>query len=177
MSYQKNTKGAFIDLIGDAHSYTKPERFSINSPLLMSEELRKLTLVYNSAVDQIIGKLRYLAKLEELILQVRAMENLSEIKLSVVRENYIYARSPFIRIGSSTNDLRVIVGKTNVFGKDLMQLENNPVFMNTARLKMLKAMKKLIQKSAAQLPGLGDLSAELKGDESDYHLRFYSYTS
>lgn len=63
-------------------------KFVINSPLSASEELKSLTKVYSNSVDQISDKLNYLAKLEELILEMRAMENLVEIKLSIVRDDY-----------------------------------------------------------------------------------------
>lgn len=172
MSKQKHTKGAFIDLIGDPYSYSEMAKFVINSPLPASEELKSLTKVYSNSVDQITDKLNYLAKLEELILQMRAMENLVEIKLSIVRDDYVYARSPFLRIGSSTKDLRIIVGKTDSLGNDLEKLEKDDVFMERAKRKMKESMKEMIVKTASALPGLGDLSTNLFKDDSSNRIDY-----
>lgn len=172
MSKQKHTKGAFIDLIGDPYSYSEMAKFVINSPSPASEELKSLTKVYSNSVDQITDKLNYLAKLEELILQMRAMENLVEIKLSIVRDDYVYARSPFLRIGSSTKDLRIIVGKTDSLGNDLEKLEKDDVFMERAKRKMKESMKEMIVKTAAALPGLGDLSTNLFKDDSSNRIDY-----
>ena len=172
MSKQKHTKGAFIDLIGDPYSYSEMAKFVINSPSPASEELKSLTKVYSNSVDQITDKLNYLAKLEELILQMRAMENLVEIKLSIVRDDYVYARSPFLRIGSSTKDLRIIVGKTDSLGNDLEKLEKDDVFMERAKRKMKESMKEMIVKTVAALPGLGDLSTNLFKDDSSNRIDY-----
>ena len=172
MSKFKHIRGAFIDLIGDTGSYTEPEKFLINNPSKASSELQFLTTVYQNTVDRISEKLNYLARLEELILQIRAMEDLSEIKLSIVRGEYIYARSPFLRIDSSTKDLRVIVGKIEEFGKNLEELEKNPIFILKAKLKLIKSMKNMIVKTAAALPGLGDLSTNLYKDDNDNRIDY-----
>jgi hypothetical protein len=94
------------------------------------------------------------AILEETILQLRAKENIREIKLSVVREEYIYARSPFYRKGSSTKDIRVIVGRTDINGDDLNRLEKDIQFMERAKRKIQVAMDKVISENKNELTKL-----------------------
>jgi hypothetical protein len=81
-----------------------------------------------------------LAKLEEIIMQLRSKETImDELKLSLVRE-YIYARALFYREGKGTKDIRVIVGKTDVHGEDIELLGNTVEFMELAKGKLLNAM-------------------------------------
>lgn len=49
--------------------------------------------------------------MEEIIMQLHAIDSLAEVKLFVVRD-YIYARAPFFRRYNKSKDLRVIVCKT-----------------------------------------------------------------
>jgi hypothetical protein len=157
----KHVNGAFINLMNDQNSCSEPEKFIINSPSIESRQLKTLTMMYNNNVESVIDRISYLAKLEELILQLRALENLKEIKLSIVRDRYIYARSPFLKIGSSTKDHRIIVGKTEYLGNDLNQLSQDRNFMDYVKLKMEKSMKTLIIKTAQKIPSLKELSTNL----------------
>jgi hypothetical protein len=75
------------------------------------------------------------------------MENLSEIKLSIVRDEYIYARSPFYRRGGSTKDIRVIVGRTDINGDDLNRLSKDIKFMEICQRKIKTAMSAVIQQN------------------------------
>ncbi len=61
-------------------------------------------------VKEIGGDYTKLASLEEIIIQMRIREDLSDIKLTQVRE-YIYARTPFYRKDKKSKDVRVIVDK------------------------------------------------------------------
>ena len=161
MSKLKHVNGAFINLMNDQNSYTEPEKFIINSPSIVSGQLKTLTMVYNNNVENVIDKISYLAKLEELILQLRALENLKEIKLSIVRDQYIYARAPFLKIGSSSKDHRIIVGKTEFLGNNLNQLTRDKNFMNGVKLEMEKSMKSIIIKTASKIPSLKELTTNL----------------
>jgi hypothetical protein len=85
-----------------------------------------------------------LAKLEEIILQIRAKESMvnggtEELKLSLVRD-YLYARYPFYRKGMTTKDIRVIVDKSEFWGDDLNRLTKNNEFMTKAVEKLEKVM-------------------------------------
>ena len=132
--------GAFVNLIGENINDCSPKLFLKNSPDSRSRELNNLTTIYENKFEEVHDKLYYMSKLEELILQGRAMENLKEIKLSIVRDEYIYARSPFFRIGNSVNDLRITVGKTQDHGNNLSDLEENERFMRMVESKMKSKM-------------------------------------
>jgi hypothetical protein len=85
---------------------------------------------------------------------MRAKESLSQIKLSVVRSEYIYARSPFYRRGGSTKDIRVIVGKVDLDGDDLDMLAKDLKFMERAKRKIQTAMDKIIAENRNELTKL-----------------------
>ena len=114
----------------------------------MSGELNDFTDYYKQVVTKWKSQFDTVALLEEIILQLRAKENISEIKLSVIRDEYIYARSPFFRRGGSTKDIRVIVGKTDIDGDDVDMLSKDLTFW-----------KKDMKKSWGH--GLGDVRTKL----------------
>jgi hypothetical protein len=84
-----------------------------------------------------------LASLEEVIMQMRIREDLSNIKLSLVRD-YIYARTPFYRKDKKAKDVRVIVSKLDlqpeVTATGIEILLRNKEFMDKAQTKLYEAM-------------------------------------
>jgi hypothetical protein len=93
-----------------------------------------------------------LAKLEGVIMQMRAKELISEeVKLSLVRDEYIYARTIFYREDRETKDIRIIVGKTEFYGNDLEKLYRDRAFMDIAKEKLAKAIDKEIQRNLKDL--------------------------
>jgi hypothetical protein len=93
-----------------------------------------------------------LAKLEGVIMQMRAKELISEeVKLSLVRDEYIYARTLFYREDRETKDIRVIVGKTEFHGNNLEELSRDETFMRLAKDKLAKAIDKEIQRNLNEL--------------------------
>jgi hypothetical protein len=83
-----------------------------------------------------------LASLEEIIIQMRIREDLSDIKLTQVRE-YIYARTPFYRKDKKSKDVRVIVDKVEFHPESDGNLEillGNKDFMEKAKNKLAQAM-------------------------------------
>lgn len=142
--YPKHVNGVFTEIVGSDKEISKFELFLMASPEGTSSDLTKLTGTYKNIVTQWKSNFETVAVLEELILQMRSMENLSEIKLSKVRDEYIYARSPFFRRGGSTKDIRVIVGRTDINGKDLNALAKDITFMELAKRKIKTAMNEVI---------------------------------
>jgi hypothetical protein len=109
-----------------------------------SPELSKWSKKYRDHINKNKVRFQNLAKLEEVIMQLRSKETLLEnIKLSLVRE-YIYARALFYREGKGTKDIRVIVDKTDIYGDDLNGLLKNKEFMSKAVNKLQAAMDKEI---------------------------------
>jgi len=105
-----------------------------------SPDFKKCVELYKRLVVDTQTNLEYLAKLEEIITQIRCQElAFKEIKLSEVR-GYIYARAPFFQFGSNKKDIRVTVGKTVDYGEDLSVLLEDDQFVRNAKKKLVGKM-------------------------------------
>lgn len=138
----KTIGGVFVDIVGSASRISKYDEF-INSgkSLKSSKSLKAITADYKKLIDAQKDQYRVLADLEQLILQKRVRENLNpkDIKLSVLRE-YIYARVSFYRTNTSTKDIRVLVGFSDMYGKTLKDIAKNKIFQQDATIKLQDAM-------------------------------------
>jgi hypothetical protein len=138
----KTIGGVFVDIVGSASRISKYDEF-INSGknLKSSKSLKAITADYKKLIDAQKDQYRVLADLEQLILQKRVRENLNpkDIKLSVLRE-YIYARVSFYRTNTSTKDIRVLVGFSDMYGKTLKDIAKNKIFQQDATIKLQDAM-------------------------------------
>jgi hypothetical protein len=139
----KLTDGVFADLVGTSKEIDKYDEFlnCIDSKSKNLKNLRKEYEIMTGSNKKLFNKL---AKLEEIILQIRAKESMvnggtEELKLSLVRD-YLYARYPFYRKGMTTKDIRVIVDKSEFWGDDLNRLTKNNEFMTKAVEKLEKVM-------------------------------------
>jgi hypothetical protein len=144
------TEGVFTGIVGTREKISSYDKFlNVNVDLTRkhSPELTKYCKKYRDIINKNKVKFQNLAKLEEVIMQIRSKETLLEnIKLSTVRE-YIYARSLFYREDKGTKDIRVIVDKTDIYGTDLKSLLENKDFMSKATSKLESAMDKDIQEN------------------------------
>jgi hypothetical protein len=154
MNKLKHVNGVFTEIVGTQKQLSQFEQFLNMDPKESSDELKRLTHTYRNIVTKWKANFDSAALLEETILQLRAKENITEIKLSIVRDEYIYARSPFYRRGGSTKDIRVIVGKTDIDGEDLNRLSKNIQFMERAKRKIQVAMDKIIAENKNELTRL-----------------------
>ena len=138
----KTIGGVFVDIVGSASRISKYDEF-INSGknLNSSKSLKAITADYKKLIDAQKDQYRVLADLEQLILQKRVRENLNpkDIKLSILRE-YIYARVSFYRTNTSTKDIRVLVGFSDMYGKTLKDIAKNKIFQQDATIKLQDAM-------------------------------------
>jgi hypothetical protein len=138
----KTIGGVFVDIVGSASRISKYDEF-INSGknLKSSKSLKAITADYKKLIDAQKDQYRVLADLEQLILQKRVRENLNpkDIKLSILRE-YIYARISFYRTNTSTKDIRVLVGFSDMYGKTLKDIAKNKIFQQDATIKLQDAM-------------------------------------
>ena len=138
----KTIGGVFVDIVGSASRISKYDEF-INSgkSLKSSKSLKAITADYKKLIDAQKDQYRVLADLEQLILQKRVRENLNpkDIKLSMLRE-YIYARVSFYRTNTSTKDIRVLVGFSDMYGKTLKDIAKNKIFQQDATIKLQEAM-------------------------------------
>lgn len=153
----KFTTGVFTDIAGDQKQTPTFSQFLNVQELLKkpTEELNTYLEVYKKKVTDIKPEVEILAKLEDVIMQLRTRDNLNpkEIKLNVVRE-YIYARIPFHRKDKETKDIRVIVGQIDEYGTDVKKLLSNKKFVATAKEKLTLAMNEVIIQSVELLNAL-----------------------
>ena len=153
----KLTEGVFAGIVGTREKISSYDKFlNVNVDLTIkhSDDLNKYCKKYRDVINKNKVKFQNLAKLEEVIMQLRSKETIKEnVKLSLVRE-YIYARSLFYREDKGTKDIRVIVGKTEFYGTDLEKLADSPVFMDTAVTKLETAMDKEISENLKLIEGI-----------------------
>jgi archaellum component FlaC len=139
MDKLNTTNGVFLDIIANDTELSKFDVF-INGAkdTKKNKQLIGYTKEYKDLTKQYTSVFEKLALLEELILQQRAIYNLTDIKVSFVRE-YIYVRTPFFRRNHSSKDIRVLVDR-NEFWDITDDLMNNPKFVEVAKQKLLDAM-------------------------------------
>ena len=154
MNKQKHVNGVFTEIVGTPKTISSFEQFLNMDPPESSKDLKQMTHTYRNIVTKWKTQFDTVALLEETIMQLRSKENLNEIKLSVVRDDYIYARSPFYRMGGSTKDIRCIVGKVDIDGDDLNRLAKDITFMERAKRKIQTTMDKIIAQNRNQLTKL-----------------------
>jgi hypothetical protein len=141
--YNKTIDGVFVDIVGDTDQPSMYHKFvnngnSITNP---SRDLIMYTTQYKDVINSYNLVFERLAHLEEIIMQLRSVDDIQDIKLSVVRE-YIYARCPFYRKDKTSKDIRVIVDKVEFWpNHSVDDLINDSDFMEKSKIKLIKAMK------------------------------------
>jgi hypothetical protein len=143
----KLTGGIFAEIVGGT---TQSNSYDI----FMNEdsdntELKSYLERYRTIITKNKTEFEKMARLEEIIMQIRAKQNLDDIKLSLVRE-YIYARCAFFRKEKTSKDIRVIVDNIEFWNNSSMDdLAGNKEFMDKAKKKLIKAMNKEIEENIA----------------------------
>ena len=149
--FNKATEGVFTDIVGGGTQIASYDSFiNYGTDLKNSKELKKYTKQYTDLIMENKNTFLKLSKLEEVIMQQRSMENIDDIKLSLVRE-YIYARCPFYRKGKLSKDIRVIVDKSEFYEDSIEDLPKNKAFMDRAIEKLKKAMMTEIKENIHEL--------------------------
>lgn len=117
-------------------------------------ELSTCIKQYKKLIKNNKSNLNAIALIEETIIQLRCKDTIDgNIKFSVVRD-YIYARAPFILKGKKLKDIRVIVGKTSVFGTDTVKMEKDKNLLEIAYVKLQTAMTDVINENLKQIDKL-----------------------
>ena len=133
----------FANVVGTEDKVSLYDKFASTDSVLKigeTKDLKEAKNLYSKIINKHKVVLEELAKLEEAIVQLRCREQvLEEFKLSKVRE-YIYARALFYRPGREVKDIRVIAGRTDVYGEDVNDWYNNGDLMNIAKSKLAEAM-------------------------------------
>ena len=142
----KSTYGVFNQIIKSSTHGTFDD-FANELVAIPSNELTSFIEEYKNRIKKSRSELITLAKLENIIIQLRS-KNLqpSDIKLSFVRD-YIYARTFFYREGKKSHDIRVLVGLKTIYGDNIHTLANDKDFMAIAIEKLTPAINAEINKS------------------------------
>lgn len=155
---EKHVNGVFTDIIGNPPRLNEFELFIRKGPEDPSDTLSKYTKKYQDMVTRWKSDFEKMALLEELILQLRAKENIKEIKFSIVREKYLYARTPFYRVNGTSKDIRVILGQKSQFEvetmDDIKDLYSDLPFMENTKRRLITAMDEIIVYNADRLKNL-----------------------
>lgn len=120
----------------------------------------KLTENYSELYLIVKNTLLTLSKMEELIVQKNTRNNISSISLDIIN-GYIYARHSFFRTDRDLKDVRVIIAKVDLIKetfkyKNITDLLKQPEFCNICRIKLTKAMDKIIDKTNFEIQLLLD---------------------
>lgn len=168
----KDNQGVFINIAGSYSSVPDYEQF-INKPnqdLHPEYCLANYVSEYSTKVQQHKLDIEQLAHLEKIIMQIRALSNLSgNVKLYTVRDTYIYARCSFYRNDSDTNEVRLLIDPIDLHfpqgTADLRMLSGKTDFMDKVYDKMKIVMraeingnitdyKKIYSKNICDIPNL-----------------------
>jgi hypothetical protein len=157
----KDNQGVFINIAGDTSSIPDYEQF-INRPsqdLHPEYCLANYITEYSTKVQQHKLDIEQLAHLEKIIMQIRALSNLTgNVKLYTVRDTYIYARCPFHRNESEVNEVRLLI--------DPIDLHFPTGKAGTADLKILSDKKDFMDKVYDKMKIV--MRAEINGNITDY---------
>jgi hypothetical protein len=141
----RDIEGVFVNIVGNEKERSSFDRFLDYGNSLAnknSKNLNQFVKYYQDLITDVKTTVNQLAELEVIIMQLRTKENLTneDIKLNIVRNEYIYARCPFFRTDKTTKDIRVIVDNVEFWGSDLKKLSGNEKFMGKAYSKLIDAM-------------------------------------
>jgi len=145
--YNRLTQAVFSDIVKTDNRLSLYERFlNVDTALEITtdELLDEFKDQYQHVTNVLRKDLNALAKMEEVIIQMRCKKLISEnMKISIGR-GYIYARTLFYRGERDVKDIRVLVDSTKDWGDDPKKLIGDPFFMNIAKRMLIDAMDKHI---------------------------------
>lgn len=145
--FNQTIDGVFVDIVGNSNQISTYDKFvGYGKDIKTTDTINVYTKEYQDLISGNKVTFWKLAKLEEIIMQLRTKENIDDIKLSLVRD-YIYARCPFYRKDKMSKDIRVIVDKSEFHGTDMDKLAKSKTFMKTAEDKLRKAMELEIEEN------------------------------
>lgn len=140
----------FSDIVGSDERVSSYDKFLSTDKALdipLNLHLKETKALYQKLVNKQKVQLENLARVEETIVQLRCYQmSMMDYKLSLVRE-YIYARCLFFRLGKDVKDIRVVVGRTDIWGNDLEALRDNKEFTKEVKEKLETAMMMEIRES------------------------------
>lgn len=157
---KKLTDVTFGEIVGTESTISSYDKFlDIDTFLNITpdNDLKFVKNEYKNIVNKIKTDMEILSLIEEVIIQIRCRECITkEMKLSILRE-YIYVRSTFYRRRNEIKDIRICVGKTDVYGTDVRDMELNEKFMEMATNKMVETMNNEIKQNLETIKYLNNV--------------------
>jgi len=140
----------FNDIIANQDRIGAMEQFlATDSDLNIkeTEDIKRYKELYKQLVIELSSPFEELARIEEMIVQLRCLEMMpKEIKFYMSRE-YVYARTLFYRSNMEIKDIRVMVGRLDEFEEPFEILVEYPEFRMLAENKLRDAILKEIKSS------------------------------
>lgn len=137
----KDLNGVFSNIVSGTPAYYSflNEQNKLKPP---KQELSRLNNEYKGYINKYGDVFEKMSILEILIIQNRILENFSEKDIKIYKlRNYLYARLPFNKLDSDSKDIRVIIGKTELWGTNIKKLYTNENFMNIVKEKLINTIK------------------------------------
>ena len=135
----KTIEGVFTDIVGTNSKISLYDAF-MNREEKVSKEIKSYLSEYKKLIDKNKNDFEKLAALEEIIMQMRTKDNISDIKISVVRD-YIYARCPFYRKDKVAKDIRIIIDHLEFYKDRINEIESIPELLAKAKEKLGTVME------------------------------------
>lgn len=152
----KDNQGVFVNVTGTDQTVPAYEQFIKKPSQDLHPEycLANYIAEYSGKVQELKVDLQQLTQLEIIIMQIRALSNLSgNIKLYTVRDTYVYARCGFYRNEVDVNEVRVLIDPLDLHfpqgTADLKILFGKTDFMSRVYDKLSSVMRKEINDNIA----------------------------
>jgi len=139
--YNKYTDSVFNRLKGDYDKFIQ-----MGTEFDSSQELLKLERQYKHGVEQLRLPIETISILEEIIMQMRTVENIRDTRLGT-QQDLIFIRCPFYRTDTEGKDIKAYVGTTHVYGTDLDSLYEDDDFIFKAEKKLKDKMYEIIERN------------------------------
>ena len=158
IKYQKND-GAFTKMAATSKLKSWYEVFLINSEKYAQQSCEDIEFFvdhYKSILEANKSDLELLTKLEEVIMQLRSLEDLRREKNVKFRvggrgNEYVYAYANFYRHGMSRNDIAEIVGKAEELGANIDGLGQNTNLCRLAQMQLEDKMMDIIRNTRTEV--------------------------
>lgn len=150
----KNKRGVFSMITGKDGVEDMISKFINEKNINPDPRIDKYLKNYQKIVDKIMKPLEDLSKDEEIILQLRARDNVNPKYISFYlakdykgNMDYIYARTIFYRHDKKIKDIRVIAGKLSDFKVPFEKVIKNKKFLQSTVEKLKETMNVEIEKT------------------------------
>lgn len=161
VKYQKND-GVFTKIVGSHKMKDAYESFIKNCERYKNDGVEDLHIFmdhYKSLINEHKSDIQLLCKLEEIIMQLRQLEDVklnSNVKFRIGgRGNeYVYTYALFYRHGMSRNDISDIIGKVEDLGTDIEKFYESDELIRMGRIRLEDKMMESISNTRREVTQL-----------------------